>query len=311
MPAKPLTPRHAPPASLEAMRDLVMAISRNETSISMGAKTLAALGRLVEQPGLAALNTISELAHELDVNASTLSRLARSLGYDSFADFQRIFREAVSSRNGRFYSGQASRLINLPHDPTRATGSLETVTQLFGESIANIESSLDQLTDASLHEATRLLARAGKIRVHGIRQIHAVASALVYGLNLIRPNVALLDAPGKGVAESLSYMDDHDVLIVASIKPYSSIVAQTAAMAAETGIPTIAITDYRTSPLALNASHTFIVPHQSSFISNSIGAYIVLCEALVNLVARHLGKRAVEALERHETFIKRLHIETE
>lgn len=311
MPAQSLSPPHAPPSSLDDMRELVMAISRNETGISMGAKTLAALGRLVEQPELAALSTISELAGELGVNASTLSRLARSIGYRSFSDFQRVFRDAVTGRSGHFYSGQASRLINLPTEAAAATGSLETVSQLFGESITNIENSLKQLTDPELHAATLLLAHAGKIRVHGIRQIHSVASAFVYGLNLVRPNVELLDAPGKGVAESLSYMDENDVLVVASIQPYSHIVAQTAAMAGEVGIPTIAITDYRTSPLAIKAAHTFIVPHQSSFISNSIGAYIVLCEALVNLVARHLGTRAVEALERHETFIKRLHIETE
>lgn len=291
------------------MRQLVIAISRDEAQLSMGSKTLAALGQLVEQPEMAAVSTISELADELGVNASTLSRMARALGYDSFAQFQRIFRGAVTQRNGHFYSDQASRLITQPSDGT-ATDNLATVAQLFSESIANIESSLTQLKDSELDKVTRLLANARQVRVHGIRQIHSVASAFAYGLNLVRPNVALLDTPGMGVAESLSSMDTDDVLVVASIAPYSRIVTQTAAIAAETRIPIIAITDFRTSPLAVNADHTFIVPHQSSFISNSIGAYIVLCEALVNLVARYLGARAVQTLERHEQFIKRLHIET-
>lgn len=310
MPVNTLKPSVNPPDNIHELRDLVISISRNETDISMGTKTLAVLGRLVEQPELAAVSTITELAQALEVNASTLSRLARSIGYGGFAEFQRIFRGAVTSREGQFYSGQASRLINPIKQQTKTSTCLDTVTQLFSESIINLEGCLTQLNDAELQEVSKLLAKATKIRVYGVRQIHSVASAFVYGLNLIRPDVALLDAPGHGIAESLSHMGSNDVLVVASTEPYSRVVAQTSAVATEAGITVIAITDFRTSPLAINADYTFIVPHQSSFISNSIGAYIVLCEAIVNLVARQLGVKAMQALERHEQFIKRLRIET-
>lgn len=53
----------------------------------------------------------------------------------------------------------------------------------------------------------------------------------------------------------------------------------------------------------------FFVPHQSSFISNNIGACIVFCEDLINLVAKELGPRALASLERQEQFIAQLHVE--
>ena len=59
----------------------------------------------------------------------------------------------------------------------------------------------------------------------------------------------------------------------------------------------------------MNARHAFFIPHRSSFISNSIGAYVVFSEGLVNLVARALGDKAVRALERQESFIDALNIE--
>lgn len=300
----------AKPASIRELRELVVAISRNDAEITMGTKTLSVLGRLVEHPEQAAVSTITELAASLDVNASTLSRLARSLGFSGFAEFQRVFRDAVASQAGRFYSGQASRLIPSGSAEARDGGPLDAAGRLFQESIVNIESCLAQLDASELDVVTGRLARARRIRVHGIRQIHAVATVLVYGLGLIRPDVGLLEVPGQGPAENLANMTADDVLIVASVSPYSRIVADVAATARQNGISVIALTDYRSSPLAANADHVFFVPHQSSFISNSLGAYIVLCEALINLVARKLGDRALQSLKRQEQFIDYLRIET-
>ena len=58
------------------------------------------------------------------------------------------------------------------------------------------------------------------------------------------------------------------------------------------------------------ATHAFLIPHESSFFSNSMGAYLVFCEGLLNLVATHLGKRSLQALERRERLITALGIET-
>jgi DNA-binding MurR/RpiR family transcriptional regulator len=40
-----------------------------------------------------------------------------------------------------------------------------------------------------------------------------------------------------------------------------------------------------------------------------MGAYVIFCEGLLNLVARQLGDQALDALERREGFIAQLDIE--
>ena len=40
-----------------------------------------------------------------------------------------------------------------------------------------------------------------------------------------------------------------------------------------------------------------------------MGAYVIFCEGLLNLVATDLGKKALKALERRERFIADLGIE--
>ena len=57
--------------------------------------------------------------------------------------------------------------------------------------------------------------------------------------------------------------------------------------------------------------HAFFVPHASSFYSNSMGAYVVFCEGLLNIVARQLGDSAMEALARRERLIGAMNIETD
>ncbi|MFS8114267.1 hypothetical protein QD460_21290 [Rhizobium jaguaris] len=136
----------------------------------------------------------------------------------------------------------------------------------------------------------------------------AFASFLTYGLAMLRSDVALLDAPRLGEAEGLAQLEPGDVLVVASCAPYTRNVAEVAALGARRGLDVIAVTDTR-SPLVPPARHAFLVPHASSFFSNSMGAYIIFCEGLLNLVARALADGAIDALAKREALIRELRIE--
>lgn len=294
------------PQSIQELRQLVVSINRHETTVSLGDKALKVLGQLVDRPEVAALGTITELAQMLQVHASTLSRIARSLGYQGFAEFQRIFRNTVADQHRGFYSGQGQRLLG---HHVADDDYLSVVAQLAQESAANVDGCIAQLDTTELRAVTALLAAAPRIRVYGVRQIHAVASLLTYGLGLVRPDVSLLEVPGLGITESLAHMQAGDVLVVSSVSPYSRRVADVAQVAKLAGITVIAITDTRASPLATHVHHAFFIPHQSSFISNSMGAYVVFCEGLINLVAKALDEKALATLKRHEHFIDALNIE--
>ncbi len=299
------------------MRALVVRIGRNETGLSLGGKAHAVLAKLVERPEEVAVRTITELAGAHGVNASTLTRLATRLGYDGFADFQSVFRDSVAQSHRHFYSHQAERLVagSSATDPAKrasaagAAAEIATVMQLARESVSNIEGFLSQLSAPELRDAAKLLAHAPRVRIFGLRQFHALAAFLAYALGLVRSDVDLLDAPGLGTAEGLAQLQRGDVVIVTSVSPYTRAVAQVAKTAAAAGLTVIAITDTRASPLVPPARHAFFIPHGSSFFSNSMGAYVVFCEGLLNLVATQLGKQGLRSLERRERFITELGIE--
>lgn len=304
-PIEPQASAAAAPTNLQGLRELVVRISRGEAGLTLGTKALSVIGRLVERPEETAIRSITELSATLGVNASTLSRLVRSLGYASFSAFQDVFRDSVTNAHQHFYSGQGHRLI----DGQGEDDYVGTVRQLCTDSVRNIDNMLAQLESRDLHAAAERLARAKRVRIYGVRQIHAVATVLCYGLGLVRPDVSLLDSPGLGIAESLAHLGADDALVVISVSPYSRRVVEVSRVAAQAGIAVIAITDSRASPLSANARQAFFIPHDSSFISNSLGAYIVFSEGMVNLVAKELDGSALSALERQEQFIESLNIE--
>jgi DNA-binding MurR/RpiR family transcriptional regulator len=298
------------------LRALVVRIGRNETGLSLGRKAHMVLAKLVERPEEVAVRTITELAGAHGINASTLTRLATRLGYDGFADFQSVFRDSIAQNHRHFYSHQAERLVAGASaadagKSVSVAGAAEiaTVMQLARESVANIEGFLSQLSAPELRDAAKLLAHAPRVRIFGLRQFHALAAFLAYALGLVRSDVDLLDAPGLGTAEGLAQLQRGDVVLVTSVAPYTRAVAQVAKTAAAAGLTVIAITDTRASPLVPPARHAFFIPHGSSFFSNSMGAYVVFCEGLLNLVATQLGKQGLRSLERRERFITELGIE--
>ncbi|AXA42377.1 Helix-turn-helix domain, rpiR family protein (plasmid) [Rhizobium leguminosarum] len=252
----------AKPATIEELRNLTVSINRENANISLGNKALDVLAKLVDTPEQTAVRTISELADTLGVNPSTLTRLSQKLGFTGFSDLQSVFRQAFSADDRYFYSRQAGRLLSTKEDSEE---ELHIFDRLGLETKNNIDGFLTQLDPKSLLEAAGLLANARRVRVHGVRQFHAFASFLTYGLGMLRSDVSLLDAPRLGVAEALAQLEKGDVVVVASCAPYTRSVANVAEVAAKLGLAVIAVTDTRASPSLGRRNTHFSFPTRAAF----------------------------------------------
>ena len=292
-----------PPETLDALRALMVAIARGEAAITLGAKARQALGRILDLTGNPALLSITSLAEVLGVNPSTLTRLAHSLGYSGFPAFQQVLLTASMAPPGEFYSRQARAAL------AEGTSTRSRAIQLCHENQANIDRFVEQFDRDAFEAAVDLIMSAPRVAVYGIRQFHAVAAFLVYGLRMIRADVALLDANSLGIAEGLAMLEKGDVLLVASCAPYSAQVVEVARTAREIGLASVALTDRASSPLVDSSRAAILVAHESSFISNSIGAFTVAAECLINACAAARPDQTRKALLGRDRMIERLAIE--
>lgn len=293
-----------PPATLEELREYLTAIDAGRADASLGRRTMAVLAGMLAAPRQAAVYTISELGSAFGVHPSTLTRLAKALGYRGFSDFQAVFRRHVAG-TGHFYSEQASQLRDVTgnqHD------SLDLFARIARDERANVQGMLNNLDVATVQAVASRLAASQRIRVLGLRQSHSLAGYLSYGLGMLRDDVAVL-SPEHGLAHGLGQLRGDDTLIVIGFAPYTRLTATAARMAHERGVPLIAITDSFASPLAGFAAHSFIAPTGGHFFSNSLAGVLVLLEGLMTVVARCLGDSALEALRAREALIAAMEVE--
>lgn len=293
-----------PPQSIEELRALLIAITRGESDVSLGRKAREALGLILDLQGSPDLLSITKLSRRVETNPSTITRLARNLGYEGFGDFQKVLFGSSAAVPGAFY-------LNKAHDALTdaASSTRQRAAQLCHENQANIDRFVDAFDSESFEKAVELITAARRVSVCGIRQFHSLSAFLVYGLRLIRRDVAILNANALGAAEELSAMEAGDVCIVVTVAPYSREVVKIARAASETGLSVIALTDLASSPLVSYADTAVFASHQSSFISNSITSYFAVAECLINAVALASPERTKRTLEARETSIERLEIE--
>lgn len=270
----------------------------------LGSKAQEVLSRLLELSGDQALLSISTVAQRLKVSPSTISRLARTLGYERFGDLQSILLSERLDASRSFYRQHATRALAADRQDL-----LGQAHQLGREHCHNIERFQQTLGNDDLETFADTVMSAGRVRLHGLRQFHAFASFLAYGIGMLRADVALLSDSGHGVAEGLAALSPGDVLIAASCKPYTRHVIDVCQAAHEHGIRTIAVTDFASSPLVQHSDLAILVPHETSFVSNSMVTFICAAECLVNACATHAGEEAAQALSRRDLFIETLGIE--
>jgi DNA-binding MurR/RpiR family transcriptional regulator len=294
-----------PPKSITSLRALSVEIAKGNSEIRLGRKAQVALNRLVELEGDPALLSITRLAKKLGVHPATLTRLSKRLGYHGFSGLQAVLLDAAFNGPSTFYSRQAQAALSSGENNQKAR-----LNQLCQENLANIDQLMETVDMAQFQSIVHAMTKARRIVIQGVRQMRAPAVFLQYGLALIRSDVALLDTDSPGVAESLSVLSRDDLLICVSCNPYSRQSILTTTVAAEERVPVAVLTDSMSSPLLKQANWALLVPHETSFLSNSLVTFIALAECLINAYAAANPESAEAALRKRDEMIHRLGVET-
>ncbi|WP_168199112.1 MurR/RpiR family transcriptional regulator [Pseudorhodobacter turbinis] len=293
-----------PPTNIEELRTLLIDITKGDAPHSLGAKARAAFGRILDIQDSNDLLSITTLSERIETNPSTITRLAKNLGYPGFGAFQKALLATRLQQPGSFYLNQAQSALLNADQPIK-----QRAAQLCHENQANIDHFVENLDPKSFETAIRLIADARRVTIYGIRQFHSLAAFLAYGLRLIRADVSVLDSNALGAAEEIGAMGAGDVCIVISVAPYSRQVVAAAQVAHEQGLDVIAITDLASSPLVSTSKAAIFAPHQSSFISNSITSFFAVAECVINAVAASNSEETEQALIARQNLIKRLNVE--
>ncbi|PHS20113.1 MAG: hypothetical protein COA86_02160 [Kangiella sp.] len=288
------------PESFEKLREVYLLLNSNKIELDIGNKTKRAFSLMIKMPEMVAVNNIVELSKLTEISPASITRLTKSLGFNSFVSYQKIFRERSKIIDNYF----SEKLAKLSADKQlTAKQIMQKQLQSTAENMIECIKSSDEST---FDNAADLLADAKQIFVFGHKQASAMANIIRYGLCLIRGKVNTLGQYEHGLAIALGQVKANDLLVIFSSAPYSNLTVDVCAIANKIGCRILAITDSTLSPLNEHATISIKIPTSGQYFTNSLSANCIFIESLLCIVARKIGQSAINKLEKHEELLTQL-----
>jgi DNA-binding MurR/RpiR family transcriptional regulator len=246
---------------------------------------------VLERPRDVALLSMREQARRAGVQPATMTRLAKQLGMDGYDEVRALYAAAV--RDGDLgFAGKAGAQV--------VSQNLRGDKALAAEMLKSIGAQVDRLATPDglerLVSAARALASARRIYCLGLRSSHSVAWHLHYVLTLVGERSVHLDGIAATGTDVLARATGRDVLLVASVLPYTRLTVELADYAVEQGVPVVAITDSEVAPLAQLAQHVIVVPTDSPSFFHAMSPAFAVAEVLGAIIAGRGGESALATL---------------
>ena len=291
------------PSTVDDLREL---LERERTATGkgrIGDKTLQVLADLLGRPGVAAVDSITNLAAHSGVDPSTLTRLGKRLGFSGFGELQDIFRRHVADTQP-FYSRRIQERIG----EEWGDDSLGLMQQHARTECRKLFATVETLDPAGIERAAELLTSANHVYVLGLRATYALSHFLGAYLGTFRQNVGILGGPGFPLASELARIMDGDLLVALTFRPYTKAVVTAVEVAREAGIQVLAITDAG-SPISVTEEEGVTVSIDQPFYFDSATAHFFIIQTILLAAARNLGPEAVDMAQRRERLYQALGIE--
>jgi len=223
-----------------------------------------------------AFQSIRGLAAQADVNANTVTRLARELGYDGFDAFRSDV-QSLLQRNALTYSDRAKALSN------------KSGADIWQESLASSWSNVETLFTpeglATLDSCVEPLLAARRVYCVGVRSCFGIAHYFGYVGAMAFDNFEQVPSMPGAILDQVSKATPDDIVVAITYAHYSAEVVRACQVAKETGARVLALTDSYQSPIAKGAWKVLKLPMAGPQLMPSLTTAFIAVETLLAAMA--------------------------
>jgi DNA-binding MurR/RpiR family transcriptional regulator len=273
-----------PPDNLESLRS---AITSRYEELSPRLKQVASF--VLDNPNDIALETLAVNAKRCNVQPSTIVRFAKVFGYSGASEMQRLFRDEILTAAPSPSYSERIRQFNERSDSVDRMLPYNVMQEFAESNIIALEHLRDAVRKEDLDRSIDLIQNAHTVYLAGVRRSFPVAAYLAYSLSHVEKRAFLLDGVAGMTSEQSWMLGAEDLLIAVSFKPYASETLAVVETAAANGVPMIAISDSRLSPVAKNAAVCFEIKDAEVRQFRSLTASMCLAQTLVISYAYKFG----------------------
>lgn len=225
--------------------------------------------------------TIKELADNAGVGTTTVMRLIKALGYDSFIEMKKEFHHIQVDHSHKWVNVQKSF-------STKENNSYTTLASVGQESVNLIENSINPQLVEDFNLAVEIIDESTRINLVGFRSYRSVAIYLELLLAEFHPNIQQLSVDSDAMIDRILQFGEDEVLIVFAFSNYVQRAIDAAILTHKMNTKIILITDQLSCPIAPYADVILQVNVEGKYFT--VVPIIMLIEAIVI----ELGKRNAE-----------------
>jgi len=223
------------------------------------------------------VHSASYVGEKAGVSETTVIRFCYALGLSGYAQLQRQVTMHL------FNEGNESSLQNYLQSKQAFFENPRFYVKTMEKDASRILYMAKNIDEEDFNRASVLLHEKKKIYIVGIGSSHLAAQWFHFTLNLLRPNVVLLNFETSEVIRAIQEIDEDSVVIILSFHRYFKEPIQFAAEIQEKKCEIIGITDSQIAPITQYATITFVNEQQQEV--STIDAMPALIAFLNTLIA--------------------------
>lgn len=259
------------------MRQLVDLIRKSYSKLTTRETQLANL--LIENPDFLVVYQASELAKKANVSNSTVTRLIKNIGLESYDKARKMAREEF---------GAGSPLSILAKSPRETTSGTDDLLGMFAEQeIGLLQSTFANLSAAEIDEIATHLCNAKNLGFLGLRNSHFFASYARWQFIQFRKKTRQMPGAGETIAERIADLGKGDVVMVVAVRRLVGKIHRYIEAITNTGADVLLLTDSSSAGKIHHARWTIVCPVENPNVFDS-----------------YVGVLSVIRLLAYESFIK-------
>lgn len=256
---------------------------------------------VIDNPEEIALSSMRAAAAKAHVHPSSMLRLARELGFKSYDPFRKQFRNWIVMRGEADWSGRAQTLRQ--GRPASANASL--ITDMVRQEQVSLQKTFGPEIMEKLVSAERLISEARNVYILGLRSLFPVAFFMHYVCQMFMAKTVLMTGFGGTFADDLRNIDDKDVMVAFSYRPYAQDAVQAVTFARERRAQVVAVTDSKVSPIIGDDGVSIVVSNKSRSLLPTILPAVAVAQALASLLVAESGDETMAKIAKSEAQLNR------
>ncbi len=232
----------------------------------------------LDQSNDIAFISIHDLAAKIDVGQGSIMRFSKKLGYSGFSDLKKSVISTIQDDIAPLEKFK----MNLELGINESDESLFTIAK---NEVDNINFVINNFDKKNFNKAISLIENAKNVYTVGFAMSSHLSNMTSYLLRRIGIRAVALNKLGLTSNDQQMPVAHGDVLIAFSFPPYTMDTINMAKYFKTSKAKVISFTNNIAAPIIQYSNVNLLVRTQSEFLTNSIGAVIVVLTALANELA--------------------------